>query len=452
MLKLFLWLRYLRKKKIVLLSIAAVTLSVSLLIVVASLFTGYIEAFERSAVETLGDVVLTAPPSFRFAKYELLTERLERLSAVEAATAALSAPGLLHLDKGDVRAVEVWGVEPARRARVTGYKSSLIRQKASPDVPCFDVSGSPEQIGGFVGIGVVAEPDEMTDEYDFGAVREMLGSPVVLTTGSLVEEKASSSGGAGRRFKRRTIPFAIADVVFTGVYEVDRMVVYLPIEQLQQTVYRNEDGPVADRIQVKLDPDVDVEVALAEIRGLWQVFAEKELGWGSYLINDTDIATAKQMQSRYVFELKKQMWLLLVIFGVVSFSVVVLVFCILYLIVRLKQKDIAITKSCGTASSSIASVFVGFGACVGITGSCIGIVLGHAITRHINIIEDWIRIVFGLKLWRSSVYMFTKIPNQVNWGLTSYIVLLAIVAAIVGALIPALVAARTRPVEILRYE
>jgi ABC-type lipoprotein release transport system permease subunit len=67
MLKLFLWLRYLRKKKIVFLSIAAVALSVSLLIVVSSLFTGFIKAFQRAAVEAIGDVVL-APPT-KFAKY-----------------------------------------------------------------------------------------------------------------------------------------------------------------------------------------------------------------------------------------------------------------------------------------------------------------------------------------------------------------------------------------------
>ncbi|UCG58040.1 MAG: FtsX-like permease family protein [Phycisphaerales bacterium] len=452
MLKLFLWLRYLRKKKIVLLSIAAVALSVSLLIVVASLFTGFIDAFEQSAVETLGDVVLAAPSPFKFAKYELLVERLEQISAVEAASAVLSAPGLLHVGKGDVHAVEVWGIDPARRARVTAYKSFLVRQKASPGEPSFEVMDSPEKTGGFVGIGVLAEPDEMTDEYDFAAVEKMLGSPAVLTTGSLIEDKGPSSGGSGRRFKRRTIPFAIADVVFTGVYEVDRSVAYLPIEQLQQTLHRDEGGPVADRIQIKLAPDVDVEVALAEIRGVWQVFAMKELGWGAYLANDADIETAKQMQSRWVFELKKQMGLLLVIFGVVSFSVVVLIFCIFYLIVRLKQKDIAITKSCGAASSSVAWVFVGFGACVGITGSCIGVVLGYIITKNINVIEDWIRIAFGLKLWKSSVYMFSKIPNQVNWDMALRIALLAIGAAIVGALIPALVAARTRPVEILRYE
>jgi len=119
MLKLFLWLRYLRKRKIVFLSIAAVALSVALLIVVASLFTGFINAFEQSAVETIGDVVL-APP-IKFAKYPLFIERLEQTSAVSAATATLSTQGLLHLPEGNVRMVSVWGIEPGRRAKVTGF-------------------------------------------------------------------------------------------------------------------------------------------------------------------------------------------------------------------------------------------------------------------------------------------------------------------------------------------
>jgi len=72
MLKLFLWLRYLRKKKIVFLSITAVALSAALLIVVASLFTGFINAFEQSSVEVVGDIVL-APP-VKFAKYQLFIE------------------------------------------------------------------------------------------------------------------------------------------------------------------------------------------------------------------------------------------------------------------------------------------------------------------------------------------------------------------------------------------
>ena len=67
-------------------------------------------------------------------------------------------------------------------------------------------------------------------------------------------------------------------------------------------------------------------------------------------------------------------------------------------------------------------------------------------------IEECIRKIFGLKLWKSSVYMFSEIPNEVNWSWASAIVLTAILAAIAGTLIPAIVAARTKPVNILRYE
>jgi lipoprotein-releasing system permease protein len=281
----------------------------------------------------------------------------------------------------------------------------------------------------------------------------MVGQQVVLTTGTVIEDsKQEETGGAGGRFKRRGIKFTIADIVFTGVYYLDREFVYLPIEELQKTLYPKEAGQIADQIQIKLAGNVEADVAKAQIRGVWRVFAAEQLGWGPYLIKETSVKTAKQMQSQYVTELRKQMGVLLLIFGVVSFSVVVLVFCIFYMIVRLKQRDIAIIKSCGASSSSAALIFVGFGACVGIIGSATGAALGYAVTKNINTIEEWIRIIFGLKLWKSSVYMFSKIPSEVDWSSALPIVLFAVAAAAIGALIPAIVAARTRPVEILRYE
>jgi lipoprotein-releasing system permease protein len=132
--------------------------------------------------------------------------------------------------------------------------------------------------------------------------------------------------------------------------------------------------------------------------------------------------------------------------------VVLLVFCILYLIVTIKRKDIAIIKSCGATNSSVALIFVSFGAFVGIVGSVMGAIIGYVVTRNINTIEEWIRIIFGLKLWKSSVYMFSKIPNEVDWFWCVCFVLSAIIAASIGALLPAIIAMRTRPINILRYE
>jgi lipoprotein-releasing system permease protein len=142
----------------------------------------------------------------------------------------------------------------------------------------------------------------------------------------------------------------------------------------------------------------------------------------------------------------------MLIFGVISSVGVLLIFCIFYMVVMTKQTDIAIVKSCGTTSRSVALLFIGFGACVGIVGSGLGTIIGLIVTKNINTIEEWIRIAFGLKLWKSSTYIFERIPNQLDISATWRIILLATIAATVGALVPAIVAARTKPVDILRYE
>lgn len=454
MLKVFLWLRYLRKKKIVFLSIAAVAVSVALLIVVASLFSGFINAFESAAVEAIGDVVIYPPlQPGRFAKYPQLIERLEQTETVKAATAMTVVPGLLLVGRGtgNVRPVEVWGIEPGRRERVTSYKRFLLKQKNSPGEPTFDIPDAPEKTAGFVGIGVLGDPNEQTDEYDPALAEQMIGAQVVLTTGTVSEPKQGDAA-AEPPIKRRVLLFTIADVVQTGVYQFDEGGVYLPLEKLQKTLYPDDPLPTAGQILIKLADGADPDVALAVVRGVWKTFVEEELEGDLDLIYRTSIVTAREMQRPYVAAYRKQMGILLVIFGVVSMGVILLIFCIFYMIVRLRQKDIAIIKSCGATSRAVAFIFVGFGGCVGAVGSGIGAVLGYVITRNVNIIENWIRIIFGLKLWRSSVYFFSKIPNEVDWLWAGKIVLMAIIAAAIGTLIPAIVAARTKPVEILRYE
>jgi len=429
------------------LSVAAVALSVSLLIVVASLFDGFIKAFERSAVEMLGDVVIGPPPGGYFEKYTAFVEALEEAEFVEAASGTLTSQGLLHVGRGNVRPVSIWGIEPGRRAKVNGFKDVLLRQRALPGLPSFDVPDQPDRTGGYVGIGVVAEADPDTDEYDQAAiVQEMIGQRVVITTGTIDDDPNGEQTP-----KRQVIPFYVADIVFTGVHDLDSGFVFVPIETLQETLFPDQNDP-ATNVNVKLKAGVDSDVAVAQIRGLWKVFAQDELGWDSWRIDYTDVVTAVEMQRQYIEELRKQMGLLLVIFGVVSFSVVVLVFCIFYMIVRLKRRDIAVIKSCGAASVSVAWIFLGFGITVGCLGAGIGTILGYAITKNINAIEDGIRVLFGLKLWSSSVYMFDKIPNEVDWASSLPIVGLAVVAAAVGALTPAIVAALTKPVEVLRYE
>jgi ABC-type lipoprotein release transport system permease subunit len=58
----------------------------------------------------------------------------------------------------------------------------------------------------------------------------------------------------------------------------------------------------------------------------------------------------------------------------------------------------------------------------------------------------------GLKIWKSSVYLFSRIPTIMDWKTSSIVFVSAIAAAMLGAVIPAIIAAKTKPVNILRYE
>ncbi len=442
MLKLLLWLKYLRRRKIVLLSITAVALSVSLLVVVANLFTSFIDSYEQLAVDMLGDVILYTPSGFPH--YQSLIRQLEQTEAVAAATTAIMVPGLIHLERGNVRRVDVWGIDPEGFARVTHMKTSLLRQGRLPGAPTFDHEDV-QRLGAFVGIAVLDDPDEKTDTYDFNDVTQRIGEKVLLTCGAV--EAGDHQEQSPAIPQRRTMHATIVDVVFTGAYLVDKESVYLPLEGLYQRLYPGQQEVLVDRIQIKLRPGVSLEAAEVRIRGVWQSFAAAQ-GRGDYCI----LQTAKGLQAEYMYEIKKQLGVLLAIFGIVDTAAVVLVFCIFYLIVQLKRKDMAIVISCGGSGMTVVGIFWGFGLVVGALGSIAGSVLGCLFTRHINTLEHWVSVVFGIKLWDSSVYMFQYIPNRVDWTSLTYIAFLATVAASAGALIPAVLAGAGKPVEILRYE
>jgi lipoprotein-releasing system permease protein len=445
MLKFFLALRYLKKRKIVFLSIAAVMLSTSLLITVASLFTAFIQAIELNASEYLGDIVLE--PSIRISKYDSLIKRLDANEKIDSATPVLSASGLIYLDAGNVRAVNFWGIDLASRCKVTNFQDNLLRQKKSPKPALFKTSEE-KNIPVFPGIALLLEPDPKTDKYDIPKAESYIGKKAVITTGALENNVDKPEVGMSR-----SAAVTISDVVFTSVYDLDKRFVYMPIDDLSTLLFGGtENSKAADVIHIKCAPGVAPESAIETVRKVWTDFATIDLRWPLSFASDAVIITSLQKQAEYTEELRKQMGVLLVIFGIISAGIIVLVFCIFYMIVKTKMKDLAIVKSLGASSTDIISIFLLFGLFVGIIGGIGGIIAGYLITHYINSIEQFISSIFGLKLWSSSIYMFTKIPSHFDWFWAICFFAAAVTASVLGAIIPSLIAAKTSPVKILRYE
>ena len=448
MLKFFLALRYLKKRKIVFLSIVAVALSTALLVTVASLFTAFIEAVESSSSDYLGDIVLD-PPAEIYHSDELVA-RLCGEKEIAAASVVLSTNGLIHFGPGNVKAVSIWGIDLSSRCKVTDMKNNLIKQKNIPSVPQFDNEDEKNDvIPVFVGIGLLAEPDDKTDEYDMAYVKSFIGDDAIITVGSTQKNAHAEESFAGLR--SRSAKIRISDVVCTSVYDIDKRFVFMPVDRLAEILNKQNPKP-ADIIHIKCAAGFSPEETVSVVRRVWTDFASQKLNWPSYYISDAEITTSVEKQSQYTTELRKQMGVLLVIFGVISAGVIVLVFCIFYMIVAGKLKDLAIIKSIGGSAYTSASIFLIFGLFTGLLGASAGIGIGFLITHNVNAIEQQISLLFGLKLWSSSIYMFSRIPSNFNWYWAWWFFGAAVFASVLGALLPAIAAARTVPAKILRYE
>ena len=413
----------------------AVALTVALMIVVDSLFSGLIDGISKSIRDQSGDLILDSRYK-PIPQYNTFIKKLEELKEVEGAAPYALDGGILWFESGDVRQAVLEGVDIEIGGRFFDWKKTLLRQKDAAGPVDFSVPGFPDANGVWVGVNVIAEPNEKTEEYDLEKIREFLGKEVILTTKSA-------------DLNRRTLRLRISDIVFTETFYGDQRV-YLPFDFLHNIQTESQSPPSAGLICVKFSKGSNFENAQRAIADVWVKFAQEQLGWPQDDI--WRLGFIMPSKSGYLQELTKQLGILMLIFGVISSVAILLVFCIFYMIVETKLKDIAIIKSCGAGSSAVALIFTAFGGTVGLAGAILGIAAGYLITININIIERYIHIIFGIKLWLQSSYILNFIPNTVNWPDVLPIVVASIAGCCLGAIIPSIVAARTRPIEILRYE
>lgn len=258
----------------------------------------------------------------------------------------------------------------------------------------------------------------------------------------------------------------VVDDSHTGVYQIDSEFVYLPLELLQQlnnmTAIRSQADPNriveparVSSIHVKVRPshagsEQQLRQVAQRIEALWSAFRERnpELLFSS----EVNVATWRQRQARIIAPIESQRTLVAIMFGIMSLVAVVLIFAVFYIIVDRKRRDIGVLKAIGASGGGVASIFLAYGAAIGLVGSGVGVILAAEFIRRINAVHDWFRQQLGFEVWSMETFLFDRIPNQTDWQAAVWIVLGSAAAGIVGALLPALQASLVQPVESLRYE
>ena len=124
----------------------------------------------------------------------------------------------------------------------------------------------------------------------------------------------------------------------------------------------------------------------------------------------------------------------------------------LIMLVKDKGRDIAILRTMGATRGMIMRIFLIAGASVGVTGTLVGFGLGLLFCENIENIRQLLQRLTGTELFSPEIYYLTQIPAKMNWHETLSVVLMALALSLAATLYPSWRAARTDPVEALRYE
>ncbi len=407
-------LRYLRAKKrngfmsfITLVSIAGIALGVTALIVVLSVMNG----FQK---EIRGQLLNVAPHT-EIGYFDATAgepwQDLRKLYAGNSevlADAPYVADQALLANSGEVRGVQIRGIDPAQEKKVVDYWKSMPQ-------------------GHF--------EDLKADEFDIilgSGLAEALGADVGGKVTVITPEGNVTPAGVVPRLKQ----FNVVGTVKTGVYEVDNSLALTHIQDAQ-TLYRLGDG--VSGIRLKL---AHPQEAPSLVKTLVPPPQADKIWARDWTYNNRTYFEAVEMEKRMMFII------LTLIIAVAAFNLV----SSLVMAVTEKQADIAILRTLGLSPNGIMKIFMVQGAVAGFFGTLLGVVCGVLLGINVGKIVAFIENLFGLHLINSQIYFIDYLPSDVNLKDVLTIAAISLFLAFIATLYPSWRASKTQPAEALRYE
>ena len=272
-----------------------------------------------------------------------------------------------------------------------------------------------------------------------GSGNVAIGSQLAAALGVSVGGQISLISPQGETTPFGTVPrivsYKVAAIFELGVYEYDNTFVIMPMKDAQ-TLLNLGDAVQMIRVQTK---DADrVERILAPL-------APKIRAVG--VIQDWKQMNASLFQT---IEIERVM-----MFIILSIIIVVAAFNILsslIMLVRAKTRDIAILRTMGATRGAMIRIFVAIGLSIGLLGTGIGLVLAALFLIYRQSIVNLIQRLTGENLWDPSVRFLSELPARTDPFEVTLVILMTLALSFLFTLYPALRAARTDPVEVLRYE
>ena len=424
--------RYLTSRIIPLIAVAAVALCVALVVIVVSVMSGFLDMLKSSGRTLMGDVVINYPVR-GLPWYDELIAEIQALPQAEAATPLIDTYGLIRMpypQGGDKEVVtaNVWGVEPSSFERVTDFTKTLYwkppkdeaaAQAMSKDDPRLQLSpqiatdgaalrqSGTNEPGMVMGIHVSIVNERQRDV----SYRNRFGwfMPDQRVTLTLVP-----ISGKGTVAEPRERLFPIVNEFRSGVYQIDKNRVLVPLSEAQQMLrmdaglqYDMDAPPNADgsqpvlgksparvhRVLVRAKPGVTPDQLRDAVEVAYDRFQLKMLQDNGKIAKPprrdmVSILTWEQHLRDLIGPVEKEREMMRILFSIVYLVCAGLVLSIFWAIVQEKSRDIGILRSIGASRPGVLWIFLQYGLVIGAVGGVVGVGLGWVVISNINAIHQ----------------------------------------------------------------
>jgi len=233
----------------------------------------------------------------------------------------------------------------------------------------------------------------------------------------------------------RIVAYRVAAIFEVGVYDYDKAFVIMPIENAQLLLLM---GDSVGMIEVKtVDPDRVGEI-LAPL--------------GQKVAGRAQVSDWRTMNSQLFEALAVERVAMFVVLSIIILVAVFNILSSLIMLVRAKNRDIAILRTMGATRRGLIKIFVTVGVTIASLGILAGIVLGFIFLFFRQSVVNFIQFVTGQNLWDPSIRFLTELPSKTDPFEVIGICLMALFFSFLATLYPAFKAASTDPVQVLRYE
>ncbi|MDF9827326.1 lipoprotein-releasing system permease protein [Ereboglobus sp. PH5-10] len=232
------------------------------------------------------------------------------------------------------------------------------------------------------------------------------------------------------------------ELTVAGVYEfghqqLDKSVAIVTLRRMQD-LYGLGEG--AYGVNVRIAPDADVDAIAGEINA--------SLPPGSRM----RARTWMQSGEAFLFALKIERLMIILIVSMVVFVVAFLVTAMLLVAVAHKTREIGLYGALGASPWQSAMCFCFQGVIVGVIGTALGVSIGLLTLANIDPIARLIARLTGNWELLVEVYEFTKVPAHITGADIAIICAFAIGMSTLAGLVAAWRAAKLKPVEAMRSE